>query len=64
MITDGLTEKLRAALAIPADESVDVETPLIDQGVDSLVAVAIRTWYGLSGPWSALLTFSKVFKAA
>lgn len=42
---DALTEKLRAALAIPSDDSVDTETPLIDQGVDSLVAVAIRTWY-------------------
>ena len=41
---DGLTEKLRTALAMSADDEVDAETPLIDQGVDSLVAVAIRTW--------------------
>jgi hypothetical protein len=40
-----LCEKLRTALQIPVDDAIDTEIPLIDQGVDSLVAVAIRTWF-------------------
>ncbi|KAI8627214.1 beta-ketoacyl synthase domain-containing protein [Xylariaceae sp. FL1651] len=45
VITDGLAEKLRTTLQIPHEDSVDLVTPLIDQGVDSLSAVTIGTWF-------------------
>ncbi|RYP45940.1 hypothetical protein DL768_007780 [Monosporascus sp. mg162] len=45
IITDGLSEKMRSTLQIAAEDSVDVTTALIDQGVDSLGAVTIGTWF-------------------
>ncbi|KAG6012888.1 putative PKS/NRPS-like protein biosynthetic cluster [Claviceps pusilla] len=45
VVRDGLSERLRSTLQIAAEDSVDVETPLIDQGVDSLGAVTIGTWF-------------------
>ncbi|KAK4067253.1 uncharacterized protein Triagg1_7696 [Trichoderma aggressivum f. europaeum] len=36
--------KLKAALQVSAD-TLDETTPLIDMGVDSLVAVEVRTWF-------------------
>ncbi len=41
----GLAEKLRATLQIPHEDSVNLDSPLIDQGVDSLSAVTIGTWW-------------------
>lgn len=43
--TDSLSEKLRVALQIPAGETVHPTVPLIDQGVDSLGAVTVGTWF-------------------
>lgn len=43
-LLDGLAEKLRATLQIPQDDGIDLDAPLIDQGVDSLSAVTIGTW--------------------
>lgn len=40
-----MSEKLRVALQIPAGETVHPTIPLIDQGVDSLGAVTVGTWF-------------------
>lgn len=45
IIIDGLSEKMRGTLHIPKDEKVNVTAPLIDQGVDSLGAVTVATWF-------------------
>jgi KR domain len=42
--TDALVGKLRSIMRLASNEPVDEEGPLIDQGVDSLVAVTLRTW--------------------
>lgn len=42
--TDALVGKLRSIMRLSSNEPVDEEGPLIDQGVDSLVAVTLRTW--------------------
>jgi hypothetical protein len=42
---DNLSEKLRVALQIPDGESVHPAIPLIDQGVDSLGAVTVGSWF-------------------
>ena len=36
--------KLKAALQV-SEDTINITTPLIDLGVDSLVAVDIRTWF-------------------
>ncbi|KAG5936300.1 Type I Iterative PKS [Claviceps sorghi] len=41
IVRDGLSERLRRTLGIATEDNVDVETPLIDQGVDSIGAVTI-----------------------
>lgn len=41
---DALAAKLRSIMRLPSTEPVDEDVPLIDQGVDSLVAVTLRTW--------------------
>lgn len=41
---DGLSEKMRGTLHIPADEKVNATAPLIDQGVDSLGAITVGSW--------------------
>jgi hybrid polyketide synthase/nonribosomal peptide synthetase ACE1 len=45
IIREATLEKLRIALQLPADDSIDSEVALIDQGVDSLVAVTLRSWF-------------------
>ncbi|WDK20925.1 beta-ketoacyl synthase domain-containing protein [Colletotrichum graminicola] len=45
IVGDGLAEKLRATLQITHEDGVKRDTPLIDQGVDSLSAVTIGTWF-------------------
>ncbi|PMD41855.1 beta-ketoacyl synthase domain-containing protein [Hyaloscypha variabilis F] len=45
IVTEGLAEKLRTTLQIPREDSVNLNSPLIDQGVDSLSAVTIGTWF-------------------
>ncbi|EED14463.1 polyketide synthase, putative [Talaromyces stipitatus ATCC 10500] len=45
ILKDALVGKLRSTLRLASNEPVDEEGPLIDQGVDSLVAVTLRTWF-------------------
>lgn len=45
IIHQAIAEKLRTALQLPAEDSMEGDVPLIDQGVDSLVAVTLRTWF-------------------
>jgi len=45
IIREATLEMLRIALQLPADDSIDSEVALIDQGVDSLVAVTLRSWF-------------------
>ncbi|KAK2020720.1 beta-ketoacyl synthase domain-containing protein, partial [Colletotrichum zoysiae] len=45
VIADGLSEKLRATLQITHEDGVKPDVPLIDQGVDSLSAVTIGSWF-------------------
>ncbi|KAK1488186.1 beta-ketoacyl synthase domain-containing protein [Colletotrichum cuscutae] len=45
IIIDGLSQKMRGILHIPADEKVNATTPLIDQGVDSLGAITVGSWF-------------------
>nr|OQO23245.1 hypothetical protein B0A51_12846 [Rachicladosporium sp. CCFEE 5018] len=44
-IQDGLIDKLHIALQLAAEDTLDSTVALVDQGVDSLVAVTIRTWF-------------------
>ncbi|OLN97460.1 Lovastatin nonaketide synthase 1 [Colletotrichum chlorophyti] len=44
-IVDGLSEKMRGVLHIPAEESVNATAPLLDQGVDSLGAITVASWF-------------------
>jgi len=44
ILTKAFVAKLRASLLMD-DETISETTPLIDLGVDSLVAVEIRTWF-------------------
>ena len=44
-IAEALVDKLKTTLQIAREDSVDMDVPLIDQGVDSLSAVAIGTWF-------------------
>jgi aryl carrier-like protein len=43
-MTAAFVAKLKSSLMM-SDESVSETTPLIDLGVDSLVAVEVRTWF-------------------
>ncbi|GAB1210906.1 hypothetical protein ATERTT37_000016 [Aspergillus terreus] len=45
IVIDGLSAKLQVTLQIPDGESVHPTIPLIDQGVDSLGAVTVGTWF-------------------
>lgn len=45
VLKQAMMEKLRSTLQLPPEEFVDADTPLVDQGVDSLVAVSLRTWF-------------------
>ncbi|KAF1922660.1 uncharacterized protein M421DRAFT_10366 [Didymella exigua CBS 183.55] len=45
IIIDGLSQKMRAILHIPADEKLEATAPLIDQGVDSLGAITVGSWF-------------------
>ncbi|KAL0938247.1 beta-ketoacyl synthase domain-containing protein [Colletotrichum truncatum] len=44
-IIHGLAQKTRDILLIPADQSVNVNAALLDQGMDSLGAVAVSGWF-------------------
>ncbi|GLA33581.1 type I Iterative Polyketide synthase (PKS) [Aspergillus niger] len=44
IIFDGIVSKVRSSLHLPADQPVLEPTALVDLGLDSLIAVDIRTW--------------------
>jgi hybrid polyketide synthase/nonribosomal peptide synthetase ACE1 len=44
-IIAAFTEKLNLSFNFLSDQSIDESVPLIDVGLDSLVAVDIRTWF-------------------
>ncbi|OHW96463.1 beta-ketoacyl synthase domain-containing protein [Colletotrichum incanum] len=44
-IIHGLAQKTRDILLIPADQSVNPSAALLDQGIDSLGAVAVSGWF-------------------
>ncbi|KAK2752265.1 lovastatin nonaketide synthase [Colletotrichum kahawae] len=44
-IIHGLAQKTRDILLIPADQSVNLSAALLDQGIDSLGAVAVSGWF-------------------
>ncbi|KAF4997659.1 hypothetical protein FGRMN_3691 [Fusarium graminum] len=45
VLLEAFVARLRKILQIPADEEVRADEPLIERGVDSLVALDIRTWF-------------------
>ncbi|PLB48173.1 hypothetical protein P170DRAFT_410869 [Aspergillus steynii IBT 23096] len=45
MIEDALLDKVRMKLQLPEDAEVTVDHSLMELGVDSLVAVDLRTWF-------------------
>ena len=47
VVIDGLTQKLAPALGIPVDE-VDEERHFASLGVDSLLAIELRSWISLT----------------
>lgn len=36
---------MRGVLHIPPEESVNASAPLLDQGIDSLGAITVASWY-------------------
>ncbi|SCV25931.1 unnamed protein product [Fusarium fujikuroi] len=45
VLLDSLVARVKKVLQIPADEVVHENEPLIERGVDSLVALDIRSWF-------------------
>ncbi|KAI1374307.1 putative polyketide synthase [Hypoxylon crocopeplum] len=45
IITEGLSGRIRGALQLAPTDDINLTTPLIDQGVDSLSAVTISSWF-------------------
>ncbi|KAH8162417.1 hypothetical protein CIB48_g5830 [Xylaria polymorpha] len=44
IIKEGLLTRLKRTLMISQDEAVDEKAPLVEQGIDSLMAVELRSW--------------------
>ncbi|EFQ36481.1 beta-ketoacyl synthase domain-containing protein [Colletotrichum graminicola M1.001] len=44
-IIEGLSDKMRGVLHIPPEESVNAAAPLLDQGIDSLGAITVASWF-------------------
>lgn len=44
-ITEAFITRLKRTLQIPPEESVNENVSLVEQGVDSLMAVEVRTWF-------------------
>ncbi|KAL8310555.1 hypothetical protein RB597_010414 [Gaeumannomyces tritici] len=59
IVRDAFTAKLNATIQNPATEKIPDSQPLIDLGIDSLVAVEVRTWFrqelGLDMPMLKIL---------
>ncbi|OQE31496.1 hypothetical protein PENSTE_c001G10122 [Penicillium steckii] len=45
IILEGISAKIRVALQVAASDDINLNSPLVDQGVDSLSAVTIGTWF-------------------
>ncbi|KAI6343293.1 putative PKS/NRPS-like protein biosynthetic cluster [Pyricularia oryzae] len=45
IISQTLSEKMRGVLHIPPEESVNASAPLLDQGIDSLGAITVASWF-------------------
>ncbi|ETS80412.1 hypothetical protein PFICI_07941 [Pestalotiopsis fici W106-1] len=45
IITDGLCSRIRGALQLTEADDLSLTTPLIDQGIDSLSAVTVASWF-------------------
>lgn len=45
IITDGLCVRIRGALQLTAADELSLTNPLIDQGIDSLSAVTVASWF-------------------
>lgn len=48
--TESLSDKMRGVLHIPPEESVNAAAPLLDQGIDSLGAITVASWYATALP--------------
>ncbi|KAI8251965.1 beta-ketoacyl synthase domain-containing protein [Colletotrichum sp. SAR11_239] len=44
-ISESLSDKMRGVLHIPPEESVNAVAPLLDQGIDSLGAITVTSWF-------------------
>ncbi|PLN79470.1 hypothetical protein BDW42DRAFT_127060 [Aspergillus taichungensis] len=45
ILKSSFTTRIKKLLQIPADETVDENSTLIELGVDSLIAIDVRTWF-------------------
>ncbi|PSR84131.1 hypothetical protein BD289DRAFT_453499 [Coniella lustricola] len=45
VVRDAFVERLKRVLMVPQDEVLDENITLVEQGVDSIVAVEVRTWF-------------------
>ncbi|KAI2758968.1 hypothetical protein DTO006G1_6365 [Penicillium roqueforti] len=45
IVKDSFLVNLKKVLQISADDDIDLSTPLVEQGLDSLVAVMVRSWF-------------------
>ncbi|GCB19394.1 nonribosomal peptide synthetase 14 [Aspergillus awamori] len=46
IILGSFTARLKSLLRMSSEQSLDVNSSLVDQGIDSLVAIDIREWFG------------------
>ncbi|KAK1565960.1 beta-ketoacyl synthase domain-containing protein [Colletotrichum navitas] len=44
-IAESLSDKMRGVLHIPPEENVNAAVPLLDQGIDSLGAITVASWF-------------------
>ncbi|KAJ0167240.1 Lovastatin nonaketide synthase [Colletotrichum tanaceti] len=44
-ISESLSDKMRGVLHIPPEETVNAAAPLLDQGIDSLGAITVASWF-------------------
>ncbi|KAK1974431.1 beta-ketoacyl synthase domain-containing protein [Colletotrichum cereale] len=44
-ISESLSDKMRGVLHIPPEEGVNAAAPLLDQGIDSLGAITVASWF-------------------
>ncbi|KAF5026791.1 hypothetical protein F66182_1075 [Fusarium sp. NRRL 66182] len=44
-ISESLSDKIRGVLHVPQEENVNAAAPLLDQGIDSLGAITVASWF-------------------